>query len=140
MLGKQSGHALSPAVQALRPAKRNDDRKSAFGFRRDHGALGIAGSAAMRPQVIGKEWQAFEIQVVFADAFVGFARASCAKDNVSHDMRQVIKADRQPAFDRNEIDYIHHHIDLRKAFASHDSPEKGFRRTRYLAGSFPKDL
>src|SRR5205807_7017434 len=55
ILYEQAGHALGPAVQALWSGERDDNGENAFRFRCNHGALGIAGGAAVRTAVVGKK-------------------------------------------------------------------------------------
>src|SRR5260370_20730876 len=74
MLRQQRGHSLRPALPPFRTAKRNDDRQHLFRRRYHHRPLRIAGRAAVWPHRIGEQGQSFEIQIVFADAFVSFAR------------------------------------------------------------------
>src|SRR5207248_8723145 len=83
ILYEQAGHALGPAVQALWSGERDDNGENAFRFRCNHGALGIAGGAAVRTAVVGKKGQAFKIQIILADALVGLARATYKGDRKS---------------------------------------------------------
>jgi len=44
------------------------------------------------PSASQKHWQSFEVQIVFADPFVGFAGAPGAKHKVSADKREIVQA------------------------------------------------
>jgi len=76
MLRQQRGHSLRPAIESFRAAKRNDDGQHLFRRGRHHRSFRIASGAAVRTNGIGKHRQAFQVQIVLADAPVGFARAS----------------------------------------------------------------
>src|SRR2546429_2337304 len=90
MLLQQVGHSLRPAPESFRAGKRNDDRQHLLRRRRDHRSLGIARRAAVRADGIGEQWQSFQVQIIFADAFVRFAFATSAKNDVAHDVPQII--------------------------------------------------
>src|SRR6267143_1523272 len=72
VLLQQCPKSLRPTLQIFSAAERNNHGKNFFRGRRHHGALGIAGRAAVRPDGIGEERQSFQIQIVLADAFVRF--------------------------------------------------------------------
>src|SRR5215831_19803116 len=75
---KEIGHALAGGFEPFGTAEGNQDGGNAGRSRRDHGALGIAGGAAMRSGFVGEDRQTPKVEVVFADALVGFTPASGA--------------------------------------------------------------
>ena len=79
------GVAAVYATSMLR-GKRDDYRKHLLCATRYHGALGIAGGASVWTERVAEYRQAFEIQIVLADAFVGFAGAAGAKHDIAADM------------------------------------------------------
>src|SRR6266446_7740224 len=97
ILLQQVRHSLPPAPQSFRAAKRNDDCQHLLRRRRNHRSFRIARGAAVRANGIGKQRQPFQIQMVFADAFVRFAFASRAKNNVADNVPQVIQPNWQAA-------------------------------------------
>src|SRR5713101_937188 len=129
ILPQQRRHSLRPALESLRSAKRNNHRENLFRRARHHRSFRITGGTAVRSGGIAKNRQAFQVQIVFADALVGFARAPCAENNFTGHMRQVIQSNRQAAFHRDEIDYVHDGINLRQSFSSDHAPQQRFRRT-----------
>src|SRR5258708_13840706 len=128
LLQKRS-ESLRPAFETLRSAKRNNHRENLFRRRRHHGSLRITRRAAVWPSGVGEQWQAFQVQVVLADALVCFARASRAKNNFAGHMPQVIQSDRQPALHRHEVNHVHHGINLWQALSCDHPPQQRFRRT-----------
>src|SRR5713226_5126177 len=140
MLRQQRSHSLCPALQSFRAAKRNDDRQHLFRRARHHRPFRIARRAAVWPNSIGEQRQPFQVQIVLADALVGFARASRAKYNFTDDVPEIIESNRQPAFHRNEIDNVHDGVDFGKALTSDDSPKEGFRGTAIPCGVFSQGL
>jgi len=107
MFGEQSGHPLRPTLERFGAGKGNDNRENFLCLRSNHSAFGIACGAAMRTRCIGENGQSFQIQIVFANSLVGFARAPGAKHDVTGDVSKIIKANRQATFNRNEIDTVH---------------------------------
>src|SRR6266700_3456969 len=99
-----------------------------------------APSAPVWTNGIGKQRQSFKIQIVLADALVGFACASRAKNNFADDVPQVIQTDRQAAFHGYEINHVHDGVDLRQAFSSHHAPQQRFRRTAVARRIFSQRL
>src|SRR5271154_3822364 len=83
---KQVSQHLQPTVQVFASAEGNQDGGNLGGARSDHGALGIAGGAAVRSARIAEERKILEIEIVLADAFVGFTSAAGAKDNLAFDL------------------------------------------------------
>src|SRR6266852_3095083 len=129
MLRQQRGHSLRPAFESFRAAERDDDCQHVVCRALHHRSFRIACRAAVWPSGVGEEWQAFQIQIVLADTLVRFARASRAKNNFAGHMPQVIQSNRQAAFHRNEIDHVHHGVDLRQAFSCNHPPQQRLRRT-----------
>ena len=94
----------------------------------------------MRALVIGEKRQALEVQIIFADALVGFARSPRAKNDVTPQMRCVIQAHRKAAFNGNQIDDVHHDVDLRQALASNRPAQERLGRATITRGIFPERL
>src|SRR5207302_4749933 len=113
MLRQQRGDSLRPAIETLSAAKRNDDRQHLLRRARHHRSFRITGWTSVRPGGVAEYRQSFQIQIVLADAFVGFASASRTKNNFAGHMRQVIKANWQAALHRHQIDHVHDGVDLR---------------------------
>jgi len=88
----------------------------------------------MRTTRVGEQRQAFQIQVVLADSFVRFTGAPRPKLDGALDLIEVIKPDGQAAFDRNQIDHVHHGVDPRQPFSSNHPPQQSFGRTSISCG------
>src|SRR6516165_3705749 len=126
VLLKKTGHALAGGFEAFRTAEGNQDSRNAGGCRGDHRALGIARRTAMRSSFIGEYRQSFKVQVVFADALVGFTRAAGAKEDVAFDVGQIVEADGKAAFHGDEVNDVDHGVDLGKAFGGDETPQQSF--------------
>src|SRR5215467_12265759 len=140
ILREEIGHSSHPAIQALGPPERDNDGVNPSGLCRDHSAFGIAGCAPVRSRVIGEQGQTFQVQIVFADAFVRFSRAASAKDHSAADVRRIVQTYRKTALDRNEIDGVHHRIDLRKTFTGYEPAKQRLRGTAVSCRVFAQSL
>src|ERR1700720_1743728 len=129
ILLQEHSKSLRPALETFWTSEGNNDRQYLRRCRRHHRSFRIAGGAAMRSSGITKHGQSFQIQIVFANALIGFCCASRAKNNFAGHMRQVVQPNRQAAFHRREIDRVHHGVDLRQTFSRHHAPQQRFRRT-----------
>src|SRR5260370_37768923 len=122
ILLQERAKSLRPALETFWTSEGNNDRQYLRRCRRHHRSLRIAGGAAMRSSGISEHGQSFQIQVVFANALIGFCCAPRAKNNFAGHLRQVIQPTRQPAFDRREIDRVHDGVGLRQAFSRPHPP------------------
>src|SRR6266481_3045908 len=98
LLLQERAKSLRPAFEAFWTSEGNNDRQYLRRCRRHHRSFRIAGGAAVGASGITKHGQSFQIQIVFANALIGFCCASRAKDSLATHMRQVIQPNRQAAF------------------------------------------
>src|SRR6516162_512522 len=137
---KETGHALAGGFEAFGTAEGNQDGCNAGRSRRDHGALGIAGGTAMRSSFVGEYRQTLKVEVVFADALVGFAAAPGAKDDVALHVGQIVEADGKAAFHGDEVNDVDDRVDLRKAFAIEEAPQECFGGSAITSGILAKSF
>src|SRR5215813_4508147 len=138
MLGEERLQSLAIAFEIFPAAEGNENRQNTLSCGSDHRAFGIARCASMRAEFIGEERQAFEVQVVFADALVRFPCTSSAKGDVSLHAREIVQADRQAAFDANNINDVHDSVNAWQSFAGSDPAEQSFRRAAIACGILSK--
>src|SRR5215470_4149071 len=138
MFGEKRLQSLAIPFEILRAAKRNENDEDTSGRGSDHGALGIARCASVRTEFVGEKWQAFEIEVVFANALVRFARETGAERDITLNVGQVVQTDRQAALDADDINDVHDSVNARQSFACNDSAKQSFRGTAITCGIFSK--
>lgn len=118
MSAKQEFQSFQRIGELVGSAERNQYGEDLASCGSDHGAFGVAGGAAVGAEIVGEEWQAFQIQIVFSNSFVGFAGAAGPKCDVAVDICQVVQANGQAALYAHDINDVHDGVNSWQAFSS----------------------